>query len=675
MSRLLDGLNPEQARAVTTTEGPVLVLAGAGTGKTRVITVRIAHLLERGVKPESILALTFTNKAAREMRERVAQLVGREQSQRLFAGTFHSFCVRLLREHGRHADLPPGFTICDDADQLATARAVLRDLRIPEKELQPAALKARVSLMKNKLVSAEDLLARATSDQEATLARAWQRYDEQLRRARTLDFDDLLLSALVVLRKPGGPRAALERRYRYLLVDEYQDTNGPQYETVRLLAAGHRNLCVVGDDDQSIYGWRGADVTRILSFAQDFPGAAVVRLETNYRSTPQILGVANRVIQHNHGRHEKSLRAASGAGDPVTALKLDDEQAEAEYVAREIAMLQERRAARWKDFAVLFRAAAQSRAFEAALRARAIPYVLVGGMSFFDRKEVRDLVALLRIAVNPDDEPALLRVINCPPRGVGEATLDRVLAFATREGIPAARAFARADEIEGVPATVAATVADFLNQVRESAGTEGSLPRRIERLLEEVDYQTEVRRCHPDALEFEARWASVAEVLNFAENHERRQRGASLATFLEELSLSATDEDKDGDDQDQDAVRLTTIHAAKGLEFPRVFLVCLEEGLFPHLRALEEGALEEERRLMYVAITRARRHLTLTHAETRARYGKRLQVMPSRFLFEVRGTEPPPAWRAADSAAPAAPAPRGRRAAGRKRSGGTAAAG
>ena len=651
MSRLLDGLNSEQRQAVTTTEGPVLVLAGAGSGKTRVITVRIAWLLEQGVAPEAILALTFTNKAAREMRERVAQLVGKERAQRVFAGTFHSFCVRLLREHGRCVDLPASFTICDDADQLAIARAALRDLRIPEKELPPAALKSRVSLYKNQLLTAEALLARATSDREATLARAWQRYDEQLRRARTVDFDDLLLLALQALRLPTGPRAALEHRYHYLLVDEYQDTNGPQYEIVRLLAGSRRNLCVVGDDDQSIYGWRGADVTRILSFARDFPGAAEVRLLTNYRSTTQILNIANRVIAHNQGRHDKSLRSATGDGEPVTALVHDDEQAEAEYVAREITMLHDRRAARFGDFAVLFRAAAQTRAFEAALRARAIPYVLVGGMSFFDRKEVRDVLSYLRLAQNPRDEVSLLRIVNAPPRGVGKSTVEKVVAFATEQGISACEGFERAMEVEGVPESASYAVASLLEKLGRFGAEKpgGDLVAWVRRLVEAVDYRAEVDRCYPDPKEAEERWASVAEVFDMAENFARRSKKPTVASFLEALTLSAEGDREDDQKEKRDAVALMTIHAAKGLEFPRVYLVGVEEGLLPHQRSVIEDTVEEERRLMYVAITRARQHLTVSCTKSRAKYGTRIDSMPSRFFYEMLGEKPPKGWVACDT--------------------------
>ncbi len=652
---MLDLLNPEQRRAVETTQGPVLVLAGAGTGKTRVITYRIAHLLERCAGPENILAMTFTNKAAGEMRERVAELVGDGAASGLTIGTFHAFCVQLLRRHSRQLGMPSGFSICDSSDQLAILKGVLRELRIPEQALPPGAALAKISLSKNRLETPADRAAAATSEEEAVLARIYERYDEALRRSRALDFDDLLLEALRLFREHDSIRESLRDRYRYVLVDEYQDTNRPQYEIVTQIAGEHRNLCVVGDDDQSIYGWRGADVEKILGFEKDFPGAAIVRLETNYRSTQSILDAANRVIRHNADRHEKALRASLGAGEPVKMFKMADEQSEAAFVIRQILELSGSRKARFGDFAILFRTGNQPRAFEAELRARQVPYVLIGGMSFFDRKEVRDVLAYLKLMANPDDELALLRIVNTPPRGVGKTTVDRILKFATQHGISAGQAFERGEEVAGVPVGAL----DAVRQLRATLRGLGDpdpgrqLVPRLRALLEAVDYRAEVVRCYPDARTRDDRWVAVEEVVNMAENYLRRESQPTMAGFLEKLALTASDlgtEEEGGGDR----VTLMTLHAAKGLEFPCVFLVGVEEGVLPHARACEEGTVPEERRLCYVGITRARERLVLTCCESRAKFGRRLSASPSRFVWELKGEPPPSGWVAwGDRKAPA----------------------
>ncbi len=645
MRDLLASLNPEQRSAVETTEGPVLVLAGAGTGKTRVITHRIAHLLARRVPAAAILALTFTNKAAGEMRQRLRELVGPRRSEGLTAGTFHAFCLSVLRANAAALGWPRGVSICDESDRLAAIKGVLRELHVSETSARPADIAARISLAKNRLHSPAELSERAVDDADALLARAWERYQAELARTRRVDFDDLLVETVRLLREHDRVLSAYREQYRYVMVDEYQDTNLPQYEVVRLLAGSHRNLCVVGDDDQSIYGWRGADVTKILSFERDFPGAKVVRLETNYRSTRDILNVANRLIAHNPSRHEKKLVSAIGGGQLVESVCMRDEAYEAEHVVREIAERVRRGEARFGDHAVLFRSATQARPFEAELRMMQIPYVLVGGMSFFDRKEVRDVLAYLRLVVDPDDESALLRIVDAPPRGVGKVTLDRVLEFATRQGISAGRAFARANEIEKVPPETAAAVTRLLDRLRamgERGG--GDLVGLVRALLDDVSYRAEVERCYPDEATRAQRWEGVEQVLDFAENHARRNPRAELAGFLDAVLLSAEDRSEDDEAAARDAVVLMTLHASKGLEFPRVYLVGLEEGLLPHARALADGSVEEERRLAYVGVTRARAALTLTWALERARHGTRARVHPSRFLLEIKGTPPPKDW-------------------------------
>jgi DNA helicase-2/ATP-dependent DNA helicase PcrA len=652
---LLRGLNPEQKLAVTTRDGPVLVLAGAGSGKTRVITVRMAWMLAHGIAPANVLAMTFTNKAAAEMRERVAALVGKEKAAELTVGTFHSFCARMLRKHAKEAGLAPNFAICDASDQLAALKSALRELRIGEARLQPSVLQSRISLAKNRLVASDAFLDGAKDDEDELVGRAWKMYDEHLARARSLDFDDLLLRTLKLVRDVPPVRAALEKRFRYVMVDEYQDTNGPQYEIVRAIAGKHTNLCAVGDDDQSIYGWRGADVTKILSFEKDFKPCVVVRLETNYRSTEPILEAANKVIHCNPNRHEKKLRSALGPGEAVVIGRLEDETAEADHVAITIGDLVRNGKARLSDFAVLFRTQTQPSAFEAQFRARALPYVLIGGMSFFDRKEVRDVLAYLRLAANPEDEMSFLRVINCPPRGVGKTTIDRALELATEQGISIMKAFENAPSLS--PAAVEA-VHSFRAKMAELGKHDPgrALVPWVRALLEKVDYRSEVDRAYPDAKMREDRWSGVMEILNFAENHVQREKSPSLRSFLETLTLTAADELSAEDTKGRDAVTLMTLHSAKGLEFPRVYLVGVEEGILPHARSVAEDTVEEERRLMYVGITRAQRHLTITCTKTRAKYGTRVESMPSRFLFELRGEAPPKGWKALGADQHAAPA-------------------
>ncbi len=646
-------LNSEQRAAVLHTEGPLLVLAGAGSGKTRVITVRIAHLVSKGVHPERILAVTFTNKAAREMRERLAALIGKEAAALPFVGTFHSFCVEVLREHGALVGLARSFVISDGSDQLALLRGVLRSLAVEGATLQPGDLQARISLLKNRLIGAEAFLAKAGDEQDELVGRAFTRYEEELARARSVDFDDLLLRTVQLLKRKDGPLSALRERFRYVLVDEYQDTNAPQYEIVRAIAGGHRNLCVVGDDDQSIYGWRGADVTRILNFEQDFPGAKVVRLETNYRSTEPILRAANKVIAHNTDRHPKELRSARGPGEPLQLVLAENDSEEADHVARDILALVGRRAARFGEFAVLFRTGPQARAYEEQFRARAIPYVLVGGRSFFDRKEVRDVIAYLKLLVQPDDELAFARAVGAPPRGIGAKSLERVLAHAAKQSLSLAQAFEEADAIEGVGAAAAGAGRDFcrlLTSLRaDQAGL--TLVALVERTLEAVGYRAEVERLYPDPLERTRRWAAVEELLELARKMGGRKKTAALADFLRALTLEEEDDGELAEEGERLRVTLMTLHSAKGLEFPRVYLVGLEEGILPHRRSVAEGNVEEERRLMYVGITRAQRNLTLCYTKARSRFGRGEETLPSRFLFELKGEEPPKDWARAVRAA------------------------
>ncbi|MFT6831215.1 MAG: DNA helicase-2/ATP-dependent DNA helicase PcrA [Planctomycetota bacterium] len=647
MKETIDSLNPEQREAVVQTSGPVLVLAGAGTGKTRVITVRIAYLISKGALPESILAMTFTNKAAGEMRERLAKLVGKKKASFVIASTFHSYCLRTLRDYTDELGYPEGFTIADASDQLTIIKLAMRELHIPEAHVRIPDIQSKISLAKNRLDDPHSFLARAGDETHELVGQIWLKYRDVLRRSRRLDFDDLLTETLRLLRENESVRAELQARHRYLLVDEYQDTNGVQFEIVKQLAGKTRNLCVVGDDDQSIYGWRGADVQKILSFGKHFPGAKMVKLETNYRSTSQILSAANRVIKNNPTRHDKTLRSALGDGEPLMAIAMRDESVEAEQIVAEIKSLVQQGHA-YSDFAILFRTAVQPRPFEAELRMKEVPYVLVGGMSFFDRKEVRDVLAYMRLIANPKDEASLLRIINSPPRGVGKTTIDRVLEFATEQGISAADAFDRAAEVPKLKQRAVDAVLSLrqrLAAVKKLYPLGEDLVALSRRVVEEVAYEDEVKRLYPEETQFEKRWAAVEEVFNFAENYVRKRKRPGLLGFLNELSLSATDTDSAEDAARRQAVTLMTLHASKGLEYPRVYLVGLEEGVLPHQRAaMEDGGVEEERRLAYVGITRAQRALTLTYCLERARGGQKIERHPSRFLLEVQGKAPPPGW-------------------------------
>ncbi|MFT7462774.1 MAG: DNA helicase-2/ATP-dependent DNA helicase PcrA [Pseudohongiellaceae bacterium] len=660
-------LNPDQRLAVTTTEGPVLVLAGAGTGKTRVITVRMAHLLDQRVEPEAILAMTFTNKAAREMRQRVEGLVGKRAAKLLTVGTFHSFCAMTLREHAEAIGLPKRFSICDAADQSSALRGVMRELHVADTTVKPSVALSRISLHKNRLESPDRAEAMASDDREGLIAAIYRRYDEHLRRSRSVDFDDLLIFTQRLLAEVSEVREAFQERFRYVMVDEYQDTNGPQYEVVRLISEGRENLCVVGDDDQSIYGWRGADISKILGFEKDYPAATVVRLQTNYRSTGHILTAANRVISNNSTRHEKSLHSGLGDGDHPVIHRLEDETEEAEWVAADIAY-RLHSGGKPGDVAILFRTQVQPRPLETALRAAQLPYTLVGGLSYFDRKEVRDILAYIRLAANPSDEVSLLRIINRPARGIGKSSVDKVLVLATEEGIEARLAFDLALE-RGMLSKAAAGGWLELREIYDRVGGQEpgeALVQHISTLIDEVGYRTEVDRAYPDEGQRVDRWAAVMGVFDMAENYVSRAVKPTLTKFLERLTLASTDDQTAEDSDGRKSVTMMTLHAAKGLEFPTVYLVGAEEGLLPHQRSVDEDTVDEERRLMYVGITRAMHRLVLTYTAWRSRYGAKAETMPSRFLFEMTGEEPPEGWQAClGSEAKAAVGKRG----GRKKAG------
>jgi DNA helicase-2/ATP-dependent DNA helicase PcrA len=620
---LLAGLNAQQREAVLATEGPVLILAGAGSGKTRVITHRVAHLvLDKGVPSEAILAVTFTNKAAGEMKERTAALL-RGGVLASWISTFHSFCVRLLRREAAAAGLPPGFLIYDDDDQLAVVREVLRRLDLSEKLHPPRRLLSRISSRKN---SGRDPDGLAGTFAESTFARVAEAYRQALLAAGALDFDDLLLRAVALLEGNPEVRERWQARFRYLLVDEYQDTNKAQYDLVRLLAGRERNVTVVGDEDQSIYSWRGAEISNILDFEQDFPGARVLRLEENYRSTQAILDAASALVAHNRRRKGKTLRATKPPGAEVVLYEAGDEFEEAAYVVGEIVARRSERAA------VLFRMNAQSRLFEEALLQRRVPYVVVGGVGFYERKEVKDLLSYLRLVANPGDTVALRRVLNVPPRGIGARTFDELERIATERGVGVPAALELAVDEALLPARASQPLLRFremLQGFREDA-PRLSLKGLIERILAGSGYSAML--AEDDSQESQDRLENLAELLSAAADYEAAEESPSLAGFLDRAAL-LTDADRATGDA---PVVLMTLHAAKGLEFERVFLVGLEEGLLPHSRALESAeSLEEERRLCYVGMTRAMDSLALTWAGSRAVFGQRRLSERSRFLDEI----------------------------------------
>ena len=623
-SPLLRGLNPQQREAVLTTEGPVLILAGAGSGKTRVITHRVAHLiLDKGVPQDAILAVTFTNKAAGEMKARTEALLG-GGSLGAWISTFHSFCVRLLRREALAAGLKPGFLIYDDDDQLALVREALRALDLSEKLHPPRRILSRISARKN---SGRDPEADFTgSFAESTFARVAERYRQSLEAAGALDFDDLLLRSVALLEGDPGARERWQRRFRYLLVDEYQDTNKAQYDLVRLLAGPGGNVTVVGDEDQSIYSWRGAEISNILDFEHDFPGARVLRLEENYRSTQAILDAASALVAHNRRRKGKTLRATKAAGHPVALYQASDEFDEASFVVGEIAERREGRSA------VLFRMNAQSRLFEEQLLQRRIAYVVVGGVGFYERKEVKDILAYLRLVANPEDAVAFRRVLNVPPRGIGSRTVEELERVAAERQVSLAAALDALVDEALVPARASQPLLRFremLQGFREDAARL-DLKGLLERILAGTGYSAVL--AGEDTLESQDRLENLAELLSAAADYEAAEEAPTLAGFLDRAAL-LTDADQV---KGEAPVVLMTLHSAKGLEFDRVFLVGLEEGLVPHSRSLEKTeSLEEERRLCYVGMTRAMERLTLTWAASRAIFGQRRLSEKSRFLEEI----------------------------------------
>jgi DNA helicase-2/ATP-dependent DNA helicase PcrA len=641
-------MNPAQQEAVRTLRGPLLVLAGAGAGKTRVVTHRIAELIRSGVPPQKILAVTFTNKAAGEMQERAGELLGKRRPEKPEISTFHSLCVRVLRRHARVLGYPPQFAIYDRGDQESLARTALREIQAPTALLRPGDLLYFISRWKTASLRPDQAAAHAENDKEHLAAVAYRRYQRALKTAGAVDFDDLLLCTEELFANHPDVRQSEADRFSHLLVDEYQDTNGSQYRIVKALAGGHRNLCVVGDDDQSIYGWRGAEVTHILHFQKDWPDARVIRLEENYRSAPQILEIANRLIAFNRQRHDKVLRPVRPPGEPVRFWQCADENVEAYQVAHDIAILIGQAGPEKiqpRDIAILCRTNEQPRPFETELRRAKIPYVVIGGMSFYDRKEVRDVLAYLKILAHPRDEVSLRRIINTPSRGIGDRAVDALLERAVASAAPMWDVLPQVEVGPGLTANTVGSVrafCDLIERNRKRMGR-GDLVSAVKELLSEIGYREEITRSYKDPNDQAARWNSVEEVINALAGYiERCERGKepTLNGFIEDIALVGRENESDKESSlKRNAVVLMTLHSAKGLEFPHVYLVGMEEGLLPHHRAVaaEGDAIDEERRLCYVGVTRARDRLTLSLANSRMKWGKPRPGIPSRFLFELRG--------------------------------------
>jgi DNA helicase-2/ATP-dependent DNA helicase PcrA len=635
-------LNPAQREAVNTLTGPLLVLAGAGSGKTRVVTVRIAKLIDTGISPNRILAMTFTNKAAHEMQHRIRSMISTRRENQPEISTFHSLCVRILRRHIHNIGYPTNFTILDASDQNSICRKVLREIRISDASLKPRDLMYQIGHWKNRGISPQDATRDAITDKEHLASVAFRRYQDELIRCGTVDFDDLLLITNDLFRDFPEIRKNEAARFDHILVDEYQDTNDIQYNIVKALSQKHRNLCVVGDDDQSIYGFRGSDVRHILNFSQDWPGAKTIRLESNYRSTEAILEISNRLITFNAKRYDKVLTAARLGGQKPRIEQFADEEHESKQVITSIRRDLQTNGRQPRDIAILFRTNEQPRLFETELRKNNIPYVLLGSHSFYDRKEVKDLVAYLRVIHHADDEPSMRRIINNPPRGISPNSVAALVDIATQRGVSLWQVMLDAEALQTLKIPPRMAIRKFIEtiQSQQHAFAAELDVATFHTFLSAIAYKKEVVRSSDDDTETEQRWASVEEMSNVFGTYLSRKGKPTLEGFLEEIALAESDFADESDDQlDRNAVALLTLHASKGLEFPVVYMVGLEEGLLPHRRAVaaEGPAIDEERRLAYVGVTRAQDELTLSLSLTRRKWGRVQEQNPSRFLFEMIG--------------------------------------
>lgn len=627
------GLNPQQAEAVINTEGPMLIMAGAGSGKTKVLTCRVANLLQKGVRPYRILAITFTNKAAAEMRERVNNMSG-PAAKDVWLFTFHAFCARFLR---MEIDKLPGyggnFAIYDTADSQNLIKQILKEMNLDDKRFQPSGILSRISNAKNALQDAAAFARQAGDFYEQKVADIYSRYEQKLQLNNALDFDDLLMLSIKLLQENKEVREKYQDRFDYLLVDEYQDTNHAQYLLTKFLAAKHRNICVVGDADQSIYGWRGADIQNILDFEKDYPDAKVIKLEQNYRSTQIILDAANAVIENNTGRKPKNLWTENKSGADIIYFQAVDERDEARFVIEQLQNLQCTENKKLGDMAILYRTNTQSRIFEEMLIKSGISYNMVGGLKFYERKEIKDIIAYLRVIFNPADSLSLLRIINVPKRGIGDASLAKIQAYAAANNVSLFEAVSNAAAIDGLSSRFVSKLDDLAGIIFELMNLAGEAPVEdlIDRVLRDTGYLEELENERtPQA---QSRIDNLHELISVAQEFAASEEENNLENFLAHVALVS---DIDDTELGEDAITLMTLHSSKGLEFPVVFLVGMEEGLFPHARTLmDETEIEEERRLCYVGITRAKEKLFLSSTKMRTIYGNTVTYPPSRFLQEI----------------------------------------
>lgn len=627
------GLNPQQAEAVINTEGPMLIMAGAGSGKTKVLTCRVANLLQKGVRPYRILAITFTNKAAAEMRERVNNMSG-PAAKDVWLFTFHAFCARFLRmEIDKLLGYGGNFAIYDTADSQNLIKQILKEMNLDDKRFQPSGILSRISNAKNALQDAAAFARQAGDFYEQKVADIYSRYEQKLQLNNALDFDDLLMLSIKLLQENKEVREKYQDRFDYLLVDEYQDTNHAQYLLTKFLAAKHRNICVVGDADQSIYGWRGADIQNILDFEKDYPDAKVIKLEQNYRSTQIILDAANAVIENNTGRKPKNLWTENKSGADIIYFQAVDERDEARFVIEQLQNLQRTENKKLGDMAILYRTNTQSRIFEEMLIKSGISYNMVGGLKFYERKEIKDIIAYLRVIFNPADSLSLLRIINVPKRGIGDASLSKIQAYAAANNVSLFEAISNAAAIDGLSSRFVSKLDDLAGIIFElmNLASEAPVEDLIDRVLRDTGYLEELENERtPQA---QSRIDNLHELISVAQEFAASEEENNLENFLAHVALVS---DIDDTELGEDAITLMTLHSSKGLEFPVVFLVGMEEGLFPHARTLmDETEIEEERRLCYVGITRAKEKLFLSSTKMRTIYGNTVTYPPSRFLQEI----------------------------------------